>query len=102
MNQQQLLSEFGLSPANLQTSIDNVVSVAMYDRAAQIEKGSIATIINDCRLGAIQAMQDARPELAAALIHLGAELMATSVDEVVICTDFAPHSKAIPMIATLS
>ena len=102
MNATQLMSEFDMSPADHQTAIDNIVSVAMYDRAAQIEKGSIATLINDCRLGAIQAMLEAKPELAAALIHLGAELMATSVDEVVICTDYAPHSKAIPMIATLS
>lgn len=71
------------------------------DRAAQIEKGSIASLINDCRLGAIRAMQEAKPELAAAFIHLGAELMATSGEEFVINVDIVPHSKAIPMIASL-
>ncbi len=101
MNATQLMSEFDMSPADHQTAIDNIVSVAMYDRAAQIEKGSIASLINDCRLGAIQAMQEAKPELAAAFIHLGAELMATSGEEVVINVDIAPHSKAIPMIANL-
>ena len=57
MNATQLMSEFDMSPADHQTAIDNIVSVAMYDRAAQIEKGSIASLINDCRLGAIRAMQ---------------------------------------------
>ncbi|MBF1164459.1 MAG: hypothetical protein HXL68_05410 [Dechloromonas agitata] len=102
MNQQQLLSEFGLSPADLQTSVDNIVSVAMYDRAAQIEKGSIATLINDCRLGAIQAMLEAKPELAAVFIHLGAELMATAGEEVVIEAAITNPSKAIALISALA
>lgn len=101
MNPHALMSDFDLTQDDHKKAIDNTVSVAMYDRAAQIERGSIASLINDCRLGAIQAMQAAKPELAAAFIHLGAELMATAGEEVVINVDIAPCSKAIPMIANL-
>ena len=64
--------------------------------------GSIATLINDCRLGAIQAMLEAKPELAAVFIHLGAELMATAGEEVVIEAAITNPSKAIALISALA
>lgn len=47
-------------------------------------------------------MLDAKPELAAAFIHLGAELIATAEDEVVIEAAITNPSKAIALISSLA
>lgn len=83
-------------------SVDRVVTTAMYDLAESLERGSIATLISGCRNGAIVSMLDAKPELAAVFIHLGAELIATAEDGVVIEAAIANPSKAISLISSLA
>ncbi len=83
-------------------SVDRVVTTAMYDIAESLEKGSIATLISGCRKGAIASMLAAKPELAAVFIHLGAELIATAEDEVVIEAAITNPSKAISLISSLA
>lgn len=83
-------------------SVDMVVTTAMYALVERLERGTIATLISGCRKGAIASMLDAKPELAAAFIHLGAELIATAEDEVVIETAITNPSKAIALIASLT
>jgi 2-keto-3-deoxy-L-rhamnonate aldolase RhmA len=72
------------------------------DIAESLEKGSIATLISGCRKGAIASMLAAKPELAAVFIHLGAELIATAEDEVVIEAAITNPSKAISLISSLA
>lgn len=101
MNHNRLLRDFDMTLAHHQKAIDEVVSSTMYNLAEQLDRGTIATLISGCRLGAIEAMQATKPELAALFIRLGAELMATSEDEVVIEKHVGTPSKAIALICSL-
>lgn len=85
-------------------SVDRVVTTAMYDLAERLGlgQGTIATLISGCRGGAIASMQAAKPELAAVFIHLGAELIATAGEEVVIEAAITNPSKAIALISSLA
>lgn len=83
-------------------AVDKCVTSAMYDLAERLAQGSIATLISGCRNGAIDAMQSAKPELAAVFIHLGAELIATAGEEVVIEAAITNPSKAIALISSLA
>lgn len=83
-------------------SVDRVVTTAMYALVERLERGTIATLISGCRGGAIASMLDAKPELAAAFIRLGAELIATAGDEVVIEAAITNPSKAITLISALA
>ncbi len=83
-------------------SVDRVVTTAIYDLAERLGKGTIATLISGCRNGAIASILDAKPELAAAFIHLGAELIATAGEEVVIEAAITNPSKAIALISSLA
>lgn len=102
MNPNLLLSDFDMTQDDHKRSVDRVVSIAMYDLAEQLERGTIATLISGCRLGAIDAMQAAKPELAAIFIRLGAELMATAGDDVVIECGINNPSKAIALISAIA
>lgn len=83
-------------------SVDRVVTTAMYDIAESLDGGAIATLISGCRNAAITSMQEAKPELAAVFIRLGAELIATAADEVVIEAAITNPSKAIHLISSLA
>lgn len=83
-------------------SVDRVVTTAMYGIAESLGRGRICTLISGCRKGAIDSMLAAKPELAAVFIHLGAELIATSEDEVVIEAAITNPSKAISLISSLA
>lgn len=102
MNPNNLLSDFDLTLEDHKKAIDHVVSIAMYDLAEQLEHGTIATLISGCRLGAIEAMQATKPELAALFIRLGAELMATAGEDVVIEEEITQPSKAIALISAIA
>lgn len=102
MNPHALMSDFDLTPNAHKKEIDDVVSIAMYHLAEQLERGTIATLISGCRLGAIEAMQAAKPELAAVFIRLGAELMATAGEDVVIEEAVTTPSKAIALISAIA
>lgn len=101
MHSQSLMNDFDLTQDDYDKAVDRVVSIAMYDLAGQLEHGTIATLISGCRLSAIEAMQTTKPELAALFIRLGAELMATAEDEVVIENHVGTPSKAIALISSL-
>lgn len=83
-------------------SVDQVVTTAMYDLAERLRQGTIATLISGCRNGAIASMLEAKPELAAVFIHLGAELIATAGEGVVIETERTNQSKAIALISAIA
>lgn len=83
-------------------SVDRVVTTATYDLVEKLGRGSIATLVSGCRNGAIASMLDAKPELAAVFIRLGAELIATADDEVVIEKAIIHPSKAIALISALA
>lgn len=95
MNPKQIHSDDHL------VAINRVVTTAMHDIAETLDGGTIATMISCCRDGAIQAMDSAKPELANVFIRLGAELMATADDEVVIENHVGTPSKAIALISSL-
>ncbi len=96
MNPKQIHSDDHL------VAIGQVVTTAMHDLAETLDGGTIASLISGCRHGAMKAMDCAKPELAAVFIRLGAELMATADDEVVIETDVANPSKAIALISAIA
>lgn len=83
-------------------AVDRVVTNTMYSLVESLGRGTIATLISGCRNGAIEAMHSAKPELAAIFIHLGAELIATADDEVVIEEQITKPSKAIALISSIS
>ena len=95
-------SEIDSAVGEHELSVDMVVTTAMYDLVGQLDRGSIATLISGCRKGAIASMLDAKPELAAVFIHLGAELIATAGEEVVIEAAITNPSKAIALISSLA
>lgn len=102
MNPNLLLSDFDMTQDDHKKSVDRVVSIAMYDLAESLDRGTIATLISGCRLGAIDAMRAAKPELAAIFIRLGAELMATAGEDVVIEESITTPSKAIALITAIA
>lgn len=85
-----------------QLAVDRTVTTAMYDLAESLNRGTIATLISGCRNSAIDAMRSAKPELAAVFIRLGAELIATAGEEVVIEEQIAVPSKAIALISAIA
>lgn len=102
MKSELLSSEIDSAVDEHELSVDRVVTTAMYDLVEQLDRGSIATLISGCRKGAIASMLDAKPELAAVFIHLGAELIATADDEVVIEKAITKPSKAIALISAIA
>lgn len=95
-------SDFDSTADEHELSVDRVVTKAIYDLAESLGRGRICTLISGCRKGAIAAMLAAKPELAAVFIHLGAELIATAEDEVVIEAAITNPSKAISLISSLA
>lgn len=83
-------------------SVDRVATTAMCNVFESSEQGRIADLISGCRNAAITATLDAKPELAAVFIHLGAELIATAGEEVVIEAAITNPSKAIALTSALA
>ncbi|MER2540006.1 MAG: hypothetical protein ABTQ26_12265 [Azonexus sp.] len=95
-------TEFDSPVGEHELSVDRVVTTAMYGIAESLGRGRIFTLISGCRKGAIDSMLAAKPELAAVFIHLGAELIATAEDGVVIESERNAPSKAIALLSSLA
>jgi hypothetical protein len=95
-------TEFDSPVDEHELSVDRVVTTAMYGIAESLERGQISTLISGCRKGAIDSMLAAKPEVAAVFIHLGAELIATAGEDVVIEAAITNPSKAVSLILSLA